>query len=174
MALVTTSKLRKYLHNSPKDTLVDHIVELFNKFPKVKEFYQSKLTDNGDSELHAKYKKIIRDEFFPSRGFGKMRLSIARQAINDFKKICTKPNLIVDLMIYYVEMGVRFTLDYGDIDAPFYYSMESMYDSAAKFAIDNKITEEYLLRFNKILTDTDGLGWGFYDSLDEIYHQYFK
>lgn len=57
MALISISKLKKYLSNSSKDTLVDDVVELFTKFSKVKEFCQSKLISDGDSELHAKYKK---------------------------------------------------------------------------------------------------------------------
>jgi len=170
---ISISQLKKYLQNSSKQILADDILELFKKFPKVKEFYQSKLT-GGDFELRDKYKKIIKNEFFPDRGFGKMRLSIARKAISDFRKLSNNNHLIADLMIYYVEMGVDFTLKYGDIDEPFYNSMESMYKTAAKFVIDNKIEDGYLPRFQKIVSDTGDIGWGFYDMIDELYHQHFS
>jgi hypothetical protein len=173
MTTIPVSQLKNYLQNSSKQNLADDILELFKKFPKVKEFYQSKLT-GGDLELRDKYKKIIKNEFFPDRGFGKMRLSMARKAISDFRKLSSNNHLIADLMIYYVEMGVDFTLEYSDIDEPFYNSMESMYETAAKFVIDSKIEDDYLPRFQKIVSDTSDMGWGFHDMLGELYHQYFS
>lgn len=169
------SQLKKYLQNSSQKKLSDDILELFKKFPKVKEFYQSKLIEGGSLDLLNKYKKIIKNEFFPDRGmFGKMRLSVARGAISNFKKLCNNPYFIADLMIYYVEMGVDFTLEYGDIDEPFYNSMEGMYESAAKFVIDNKIKNDFLQRFQEIVSDTENTGWGFGDTLEEFFHQYFS
>jgi hypothetical protein len=35
-------------------------------------------------------------------------------------------------MLFYVEMGVRYTNQYGDINESFYTSMESMYENATK------------------------------------------
>lgn len=174
MTPILTSQLKKYLQNSSKKVLADDIVELFKKFLKVKEFYQFKLEGNGALDLHDKYKKIIKKEFFPDRGYGKARLSVARGAVNDFKKLCNTPQLVADLMIYYVEMGVGFTLAYGDIDDPFYSSMEGMYESVAKFVVENKIENDYLSRFQKIVSDTSDMGWGFHDALEEIYNQYFS
>ncbi len=174
MTTISISRLKKYLQNSSQKTLSDDILELFKKFPKVKEFYQSKLTGSGGLDLRDKYKKIVKNEFFPDRGFGKMRLSVARKAVSDFKKLCGNPHFAADLMIYYVEMGVDFTLEYGDIDEPFYNSIESMYESAAKFVIDNKIENDYLPRFQKIVSDTSDIGWGFHDMLDELYYKYFS
>ncbi len=174
MTSISISQLKKYLQNSSKQTLSDDVIELFKKFPKVKEFYQSKLVEGGGLDLRDKYKKIIKNEFFPDRGLGKMRLSVARRAVSDFKKLCDNSHFIADLMIYYVEMGVDFTLEYGDIDEPFYNSMENMYELAAKFVIDSKIENDYLLRFQKIVSGTSDMGWGFHDMLGEIYHKYFS
>lgn len=174
MSKITVLRLKQYLKKFSEDDLSKEIIELFQKFDQVKEFYQSKLVSGGGFELHKKYKKIIKDEFFPSRGLSKMRLSVAKKAIADFKKLNNNPNLIIDLMIYYVEIGVDFTGEYGDIDEPFYYSMESMYDAAAKFAIENKIANHYISRFKEIVDDTRDMGWGFYGSLKEMYDEYFS
>jgi hypothetical protein len=38
-----------------------------------------------------KYKAIIKKEFFPARGFGEARLSVARKAVMDYKKLSNSP-----------------------------------------------------------------------------------
>ena len=68
-------------------------------------------------------------------GFGKARLSVAHKAANDYRKIYRNLVASVDMMLFYVEQGVKFTDAYGDIDEPFYCRMESMFASATK-AID--------------------------------------
>lgn len=55
------------------------------------------------------YKNIITHEFFPNRGFGKARLSVAKKAISDFKKLSDFPLNNADIMLHYVENGVQFT-----------------------------------------------------------------
>ena len=52
-----------------------------------------------------KYKSIIEKEFIEgkTRGLPKMRFSVARKAVNDFKKLTNKPELIADIMLTYVE-----------------------------------------------------------------------
>ena len=76
-------------------------------------------------------------------------------------------------MIYYVELGVKFTCDLGDINEPFYNSMESMYKAAAEFAAKNGLAEDHRGRFKKIVDNTSGIGWGFHDCLGELYYNYF-
>ena len=42
-------------------------------------------------------------------------------------------------MIQYVENGVKFTNAFGDIDEPFYYSMESMFEKALEYIVENNL-----------------------------------
>lgn len=77
-------------------------------------------------------------------------------------------------MIYYVEMGVKFTNAYGDIEEPFYNSMESMYLNAAKFIVRHELQSLFQERCQELVTETRGIGWGFHDMLSEIYEEHFK
>ena|SRR3989344_575316 len=146
---ISITELKKHFINSNKEELLKEILGLFKNFSEVKEFYQSKLSNNGDSELSEKYKRIIKNEFFPMRGYGKARLSVARKAVMDFKKVSMGIHFVADVMIFYVEM-------------------------AAKFVTENQIADSYNLRFKKMVEDTSGIGWGFLDELEEIYQQYFS
>ena len=121
-----------------------------------------------------KYKAIIKDEFFPNRGFGRAKLSVAKKAISDFKKICQTKALVADLMLYYVEIGVRFTREYGDIDEPFYNSMEGMYEKVMNYIAENELQEAFKDRCRKVVVNTSNIGWGFHDTLSDIYEEHFN
>jgi hypothetical protein len=166
---ITLNQLKQYLKTISQEEANTDITELFKRFPAVKEYYQIKLYTQAETEVLAKYKKIIEDEFSPARGFGKARLSIAKKAISDYKKVCNNEVDTIDIMLFYVEQGVKFTLAYGDIDEAFYASMEGMYEKAlsAMTELDSKNIFEQ--RSRKIVTDTSEIGWGFHDTLSEIF-----
>ena len=77
-------------------------------------------------------------------------------------------------MLFYVECGVQFTKDFGDIDENFYLSMEKMFDLSLALLKKEDILDKFNGRALKILTDTDGMGWGFHDSLCDIYYNYYE
>ena len=85
---ITLNQLKQHLRNCAQEELITDVAELFKRFPSVKEYYQIKLYPQSEPKVLAKYKKTIEDEFFPARGFGKARLSIAKKAISDYRKVC--------------------------------------------------------------------------------------
>jgi len=173
MSKLTMTQLKTHLQLKTKEELIKEIAALCNTFGYVKDFYGAKILAGSSKEILDKYKKIIKNEFFPSRGLEQVRLSVARKAINDFRKVSISVFDTADIMIYYVEIGVLFTNEYGDIDEPFYCSMESMYKSALKFIIKENLKLEFEKRCKKIVDDTDGIGWGFHDALSDMYYEYF-
>lgn len=170
---MSTSKLKKYLKTLSKEDLIKQILELDKKFKVVLEYYEFYLNSDIDAVVK-KYKKQIEQEFYPMRGNPKMRLSVARKAIADAKKLGLPPDAMADLMLFYVENGVEFTLDYGDITETFYISMEKMYQSALEFIHKNNLLKLYEKRAHKIMTDSRGIGWGFGDTLADIYCEIYE
>ncbi len=75
-------------------------------------------------------------------------------------------------MLTFVESGVWCTKEYGDIDEPFYCSMESMYESAIKFITEEGLFKEFSDRLFTIVEDTSNMGWGFHDTLSDTYDTY--
>ena len=128
---MATPNLKKYLKTLTKEELINHIIELDKKYKPVQEYYQLYLNNDVEAVLN-KYKKQIEYEFYPARGEPKMRLSVARKAVTDAQKLGFPPEAMADLMLFYVETGVEFTNDYGDIDEPFYNSMEKHVPESAK------------------------------------------
>ncbi len=171
-AKLSLTELKQRLSTKTNSELIAEITELYKKFPLVKEYYQSSLLGD-DTAVLDKYKDVVTSEFL-MRGnqFPKMRLSIARKAVTDFKKISRSTQSIADLMITYVEAGVSCTNNFGDIDEPFYNSMESMYETALKYVVKEKLFDEFDDRLSGIVDDTSGIGWGFHDQLSYLYETY--
>src|SRR5262245_2189355 len=174
MKKITVRQLKQHLKNKSHDELVNDIAALFSKFAAVKEYYTMQLGGAYSPQLLDEYKSVIRHEFFPARGYGDARLSVARKAVNDYKKVSDSREGLIDLMLFYVEMGVRYTNQYGDINESFYASMESMYENATKQISESGLQDRFQQRCLRIVSDTSGIGWGFHDTLSEIYDAVFE
>lgn len=168
-----TKGLKKYLKTLTKEELINHIVDLDNKYKPVQEYHQVYLASDL-TDFIEKQKKIIENEFFPTRGLPKMRLSVARNAISNARKMEFPPEAMADLMLVYVETGVRFTSDFGDIDEPFYDSMEKMYRDALIFIHIEGLQEKFKKRAWEIVEKTADTGWGFHDTLGDFYYEYYS
>ena len=173
MKNVTVTQLKKHLESKSNKSLCLEIADLFKTFPNVKEYYTLKLKSTGSADLIEKYRKIIKNEFDPDRGHPKLRYSVARKAIEDFKKVCNDPSAIADLMISYVEYGVVCTNTYGDIDEQFYDSLTSMFEKSLKHIGNFNLEKEFQPRCLKITKDGSGIGWGFSDCLDDLYADFY-
>jgi len=71
--------------------------------------------------------------------------------------------------VYYVECGNQFTVDYGDIDEGFYESLESMFTQVVKTlqTSDETTVERFLPRLKAVVSQAEGIGWGYYDAISD-------
>jgi hypothetical protein len=168
MKAIKTTELKTYLMSRTQQEMVKEVTELFQMIKEVKEYYTIKLDSQGTEHVLDNYKNIITHEFFPNRGFGKARLSVARKAVSDFKKLSNSTMSNADIMLHYVENGVKFTDEYGDIDERFYTSMENMFDDAVKYILKHQLLELLEDRCKGIIKNACD-GWGFQDTLRGMY-----
>ncbi len=168
------SEISRYLESLSAEELIEEIKKLHKLFPNVQEYYQVQLSDSGEEELLAKFKKAIHRAFDLHSDYSGPKLREARKAVNDFIKLSGNSSNIADIMIYYAEMGVKFTNNYGDIDEPFYASIENMYEKAAVYVSERELKDRFVERFKKMAEETDGIGWGFHDTLVDIYLEHFN
>ena len=73
-------------------------------------------------------------------------------------------------MMVYVENGVQFTRQYGDIDERFYSSVESVLSELEQlFHTDARpLYPEFKDRLTRIEQLSSGIGWGFHDYISEV------
>ena len=51
--------------------------------------------------------------------------------------------------------------------------MEGVYEQAIGIIITSNLQDNFQQRCRKIVLDTSGMGWGFHDTLSEIYEEAF-
>lgn len=155
------------------DEVYKLLIECFKTSKEAKNFISVKLIGNkAIKELWEISKEKIENEFFPEHGFGKLQLSVAKKAISDFKKVSKNNRLTIDLMIFYIEMGVDFFDTYGGASDSLINSMCSMFDSVVKMLNKEDKPDlflEYRVELENLISRADDFGWGIRDSFDESY-----
>ncbi|RZK22342.1 MAG: hypothetical protein EOO56_08940 [Hymenobacter sp.] len=109
--------------------------------------------------------------FYPRCGYD-YNLGVGKAAISDFRKLGVSAQPLVDLILHYVECGVRYTNGYGDSNESFYLSLAGMYGQALTLMQQSTLLPYFAERSRQVVTDTSGIGWGFHDQLANLYEQY--
>ncbi len=165
-------QFKKTLEQKNKNQLIQEISMLCQKFPQVKEYYQAQ--EGGEAEVLTKYKRIIQKEFVEdtSKEFPKLRFSVARKAINDFKKLSKSPELLADLKLTYVESVSEFNNEFGPDAEKFYLIPEEMFNEVLGELKANGLLEKFQSRAHSLVENaTDG--WGHFDTLCDYYTEYY-
>lgn len=81
--------------------------------------------------------------------------------------------MVADLLLVYVETGVRFTITYGEIDERFYSSLETVYAKALALMQREQLLAQFAARTAQIVRDTSGIGWDFHNYLAEVRDMFY-
>jgi hypothetical protein len=95
---------------------------------------------------------------------------VGKKAISDYRKLKPSPDSLIDLLLCYVESGVDFTNEFGDIDEAFYLSLESVYHNAIKLIDKAMLHGKFVERAYQITKLTENIGWGFHDGICDCYY----
>ena len=161
--------LKKYLTELPKKDLEEQLLDLYLRFPMVKEYYDF-VFNPKEEKLMGQAKAKISNEYFPlRRRKPKARRSIAQKIIKHYIKLGVDPHLIADLMLFNLEIAQTFESEKNVPDA-FYKSMLNSFDEAVRFISLNGLVADFKDRLAKIYTHTQERNWlfmeGFSRSLD--------
>ena len=163
--------IKKELNKLDKKKLADMVLELCKKNKSVKEYFDFFFQPN-EIELFQKYKDKVFDSFFPRRG-SRTKLKDAQLAISDFKRLEPSKNLQADLMLFYVECGVKLSGDFGGFDETLDKSTIRMCAQAFELMRKESLLEIFIERADKIMQAADGMGAGFDDALFDLNLNYF-
>lgn len=169
--LIGRRELRKHLQGLSQEQLVNHLLHLGDAFKDVQAYLQNVVRPADDETVRARYRQIIQNEFFPARGYGNGRLAVARRAVTDYKKVAASVDGPADLMLAYVETGVRYARAYGALDEPFARSMERMYATTLQWIARHGLEDAFRPRCEALLTATRGMGYWFHDTLVRLFSE---
>ena len=165
--------VRQQFNDWSKPGLIALVKDLYEASPDNRDFLHARFqaTENGDAALEPYRRKIV-EQFFPARGFGKLKLAEARKAIRDYRKATGNLAGTIDLMLTYVENGTEFTQQFGGINEAFYNSMESVLNEMAQLLM--REGREWYPRFRervqRLTTLANNIGWGYGDAVrDQVY-----
>lgn len=158
---------------SPQE-LLQLMRDVYALRPEVKDFIHARVLM---SEKTVKpYKQTIHQSLYPDVIHGEnLDLARGRKAISDYKKATHDPVGTLELMVYYVECGNQFTVDYGDIDEAFYESLDAMFTQVVKTLqkSDEQTVARFLPRLKAVVRQAEGMGWGYYDAISDTLEEAF-
>jgi len=163
------SHIKKRLESFDRLGLIDLVKDLYEYSPENRAFLNARFADSGQEQAALEeYRRRIIEVFFPTRGFSNLKLGPARKAIRDDHKATSDLAGTLDLMLTYVETGTDFTNQFGDIDEPFYSSLESVLDDLARRLKTSEGAEMYPRfreRLLKLARRAGHIGWGYGDDV---------
>ena len=165
--------MRKNLDELEKEALIRVIGDLYERSIENRAFLNAKFnlkkTVGGSGFEH--YKKIVTRALF-SDWEDEISFREARKAISDYRKATKDVPGVAELLVIGAECGIKFTLKYGDIDEPFYTSLENLFRDAVKAVRGLKPALMEPLRerlFNAQKSVKGKLGWGFPETIADYY-----
>ena len=169
--------VKKTIRNFEHSQLIGIVKDLYQLSEENKIFLDACCL--GGDESVQRYKKVILKCLYPDAPAEKEEyfdFDRADKAINDYAKATGDDSGTADLMIYYVECGNKFTLEYGDIDEVFYDALIKMYEKATDRVckMPKRKQEPFRKRLEKIMKSSDGIGWGYHDDLSHFYYEAFQ
>lgn len=161
-------ELKKTLEGYEKKELIRLVLELARLRKDNMSWLETKLKGSAHlAESVEHYKNKILSGFE-----GRIKLNVGKKAISDFRKASNDRESLIDLMLLYVEKGTEVTLTYGDLYEQFYYSLECMYGDAVELLKkwdDKNLIDKFRPRLKAVVTKTEGMGWGYHDTLSDMY-----
>jgi len=162
--------IRRQLNGWSKPDLIRLVKDLYDASTGNRDFLQARFGAREDAgAMLEKYREKVIEQFFPKRGFGKLKLAEARRAIRDYRKATADLAGTIDLMLTFVEYGTEFTLEFGGINEAFYHSLDAVLDEMVKLLRTEgwDLYPRFRERILSLRDDADKIGWGYGDSLRE-------
>ena len=116
---MSKADVKKYIKSLDKSSLEELVLDLYSARKEAKDYLEYVIKPNDKGKLE-EYREVITKEFFPNRGEPKMRFSVCRKAVSEFKSLDPAPEFLADLMLYIPECASEIANDWGDMWEQFY------------------------------------------------------
>ena len=118
--------VKQELSKKNKEELIQIINNIYKSSKQAEKYLGTLFSSIDEDTLYKEYSEKIMLTFFPKRGFG-CNLGKARTLFNEYNKLPVSDESKGRLALCFAEGGIKFTKSFGDIDMPFYDSVEGMY-----------------------------------------------
>lgn len=175
-SLLPWNEIKRRLQNKSDKELLKILSDCYKLNDDVKYHLSVEVIETNEElyQILQELKKQMSYAFWAKKKSGEPlgpKLNEAKKIVTKVKKLTKDQEIIMNFMLDYVENGIDFTSSYGDLWENYYTSIENMYYSTIQMILKNKDTieiEKYLLRIDKMVAKTYGMGWGFHDTLTDF------
>ena len=150
--------LKKYLTTLKKEEIAEQLIDLYERFPAVKQYYDFVFNPKEDKMVQeAKIK--ISNEYFPiKRKRPRARRSTAQKYIKQFLKLGMDPHLVGDVMLYNLEIAQSFSSE-KNVPESFYKSMLNSFREALHHISVNGLLPEFKDRIVTVYQHVEDHNW---------------
>jgi hypothetical protein len=166
----TWSTIKTAASELSQKELLGLVGELYRLSSQNKAFLHARFADQ--SIAMDEFKTIVSECLNPDVSRDRpLQVAKAKKAVADFCKAVADPAAHAELMLFFLEQGNAFTLEYGDIDAGFYSALVAMARHAAEVicSLPIGLQEPFMERLGEVVRSSSGIGWGYHDDLADIY-----
>lgn len=163
--------LKKYLEGLKKPDLEEQMIDLYERFPVVKQYYDFVFNPKEDKWVQEAKVKISNEYFPVKRKKPRARRSVAQKYIKQFLTLGMAPHLIADVMLYNMEIAQSFSRERNVPDS-FYKSMLNSFTQLIQHISLYELLPEFKERILKVYDTVLEQEWsyseGFTRALDII------
>lgn len=167
-------ELRKYLKELTKEQLENQIIDIYDRFKNVKEYYDFAFNPK-ENELIELCRFQISKEYYPvGARKAKMRRSVAQKWIKKLISLDADALLLADVMFFNIEIAQTFSGEHLIRQESFYTSMFKSFDEALRFVSEKGILLEFRGRIEKIANDAWDQQWPNRKAFEDITDLYLQ
>ncbi len=151
--------LKKYLTGLDKAQLEAQFIDLYDKFPEVKTYYDF-VFNPREEKLVREAKAKISNEYFPVKTKrAKLRRSTAQKFIKHFLVLGVDPFAVADVMLHAIEVAQKYTAKREVRYNSFYKSMYNSFAQAADYIIGHGLAHEFEPRLLALFQEAQRQKW---------------
>jgi hypothetical protein len=156
---------KKFLSGVPKSELEIQLLDLYERFPQVKRYFDF-IFDPREEKLIQEAKSKISNEYFPlKRKRPRARRSVAQRYLRQYRQLGMAPYWVAELMVYNLETAQRFSARHKVPEA-FYKSMLNSFTEMLQYIVHHQLLPEYRQRIMAIESRVREQEWGYRESFE--------
>ncbi|RZJ31709.1 MAG: hypothetical protein EOO48_01210 [Flavobacterium sp.] len=164
--------LKKYLESLDKNQITVQFLEMYDKFPDVKTYYDF-VFNPKEEKLIGEAKAKISNEYFPVKTKrAKLRRSTAQKYIKHFLMLGVDPFAVADLMIFNIETAQKYSAKREIRYSSFYKSMQKSFEQTIDYVIANAMTSDFKNRLADVSGEASRQRWenkdGFISAFEKL------
>ncbi|WP_299677723.1 DUF6155 family protein [uncultured Dokdonia sp.] len=151
--------LKKYLDELSQEALKEQVIDLYDRIPQVKTFYDFVFNPKEEALIEdAKIK--ISNEYFPTkRKRARKRRSVAQKYIKQFKLLGVDPKLLGDLMFFNIEIAQTYSASVVKMPDAFFKSMLVSFKDVMQYISYHQLKEEFSNRIEGVVDQSESQNW---------------